>query len=102
MKQKNKSNVNVYQVSMGLTTMLSMSVILMVVSDTMPKTSNTQPLISQFLSQINYYCQGLYILIELLVSAAATSVTVLVMRLDRRALEVFSVFNFNIFFWVII
>jgi xanthine/uracil/vitamin C permease (AzgA family) len=38
--------------SHGLTTMLSMSVIVMVVGDTLPKTSNSQPIISGYSLQL--------------------------------------------------
>jgi xanthine/uracil/vitamin C permease (AzgA family) len=73
----------------GLTTMLSMSVIVMVVGDTMPKTSNTQPLISCDLvdnwQKESIFVAAMYIMGEMMLSAVASASTVFIMVLSRQA-----------------
>jgi hypothetical protein len=70
--------------------MLSMSVIVMGIGDELPKTSNSQPLISFFLLKIKDYTQtfsAIYIMGEIMLSAVASASTVLIMLLSRQALS---------------
>jgi hypothetical protein len=85
--------------------MMSMSVIVMGVGNTLPKTSNSQPLISWLpldiylylfgqldrvffndrLQRNIYFTSAMYILGEMMLAAVASASTVLIMVLSRRA-----------------
>lgn len=77
------------KVSMGLTTMLSMSIIVMVIGEALPKTSKSQPLLGAKRERetSRQHSSALYILGELTISAIAVIVSMFVLILQRQALN---------------